>query len=103
VLRRSNLAKNFQFEELYDGDISSVQIATCRSNSEKVVVKAFKRDKLQHRLDLQHKVRRQGTAGTAVTDQQGSRQGGSNKRMHYLVVALPAAGRAAVIRGSARR
>jgi hypothetical protein len=53
---RSNLAKNFQFEELYDGDISSVQIATCKSNSEKVVVKAFKRDKLQHRLDLQHKV-----------------------------------------------
>jgi hypothetical protein len=53
---RSNLAKNFQFEELYDGDISSVQIATCKSNSEKVVVKAFKRDKLQHRVDLQHKV-----------------------------------------------
>jgi hypothetical protein len=66
---RSNLAKNFQFEELYDGDISSVQIATCRSNSEKVVVKAFKRDKLQHRLDLQHKVRgvRGGEAGQCCT------------------------------------
>lgn len=56
---RSNLHKNFAFEELYEGDLSSVLIATCRANSEKVVVKAFKRDALERRLDLQQKVKQE--------------------------------------------
>eukprot|EP00775_Hariotina_reticulata_P008784 gene8784-8962_t len=56
---RSNLEKNFSIEELYDGDISSVQIATCKSNSEKVVIKSFKRAKLEPRVDLQHKVKQE--------------------------------------------
>jgi hypothetical protein len=41
---------------VYDGDISVVQIATCKANSEKVIIKSFKRDKLVHRVDLQNKV-----------------------------------------------
>lgn len=53
---RSNLEKSFHLEEVYDGDISVVQIATCKANSEKVIIKSFKRDKLQDRVDLQNKV-----------------------------------------------
>lgn len=53
---RANLEKTFHIEEVYDGDISVVQIATCKANSEKVIIKSFKRDKLVHRVDLQNKV-----------------------------------------------
>lgn len=56
LLRRSNLEKTFHIEEVYDGDISVVQIATCKANSEKVIIKSFKRDKLVNRVDLQNKV-----------------------------------------------
>jgi hypothetical protein len=41
---------------VYDGDISVVQIATCKANQEKVIIKSFKRDKLVNRVDLQNKV-----------------------------------------------
>lgn len=56
TLCRYNLEKSFHIEEVYDGDISVVQIATCKANSEKVIIKSFKRDKLVHRVDLQNKV-----------------------------------------------
>lgn len=54
---RSNVDKLFHVEEVYDGDISVVQIATCKANSERVIIKSFKRDKLANRMDLQNKVR----------------------------------------------
>lgn len=72
LLARSNLEKTFSLEELYDGDISSVQIATCRANSEKVVIKAFKRDKLADRVDLQHKARQAGGSSRQQTQAAGS-------------------------------
>jgi hypothetical protein len=53
---RSNVEKTFHIEEVYDGDISVVQIATCKANSERVIIKTFKRDKLVNRMDLQNKV-----------------------------------------------
>lgn len=56
LVYRSNLEKTFHIEEVYDGDISVVQIATCKANSERVIIKSFKRDKLVNRVDLQNKV-----------------------------------------------
>eukprot|EP00878_Enallax_costatus_P029912 GHUV01032480.1.p1 GENE.GHUV01032480.1~~GHUV01032480.1.p1 ORF type:complete len:482 (+),score=92.88 GHUV01032480.1:534-1979(+) len=53
---RSNVEKNFHIEDLYDSDVSSVHIATHRSNQEKTVIKMFKRPKLENRVDLQNKV-----------------------------------------------
>jgi hypothetical protein len=53
---RSNLERSFALEELYEGDISSVHIATCRANQEKVVIKVFNRRCLEARVDLQNKV-----------------------------------------------
>lgn len=53
---RSNVEKNFDLEDLYDSDVSSVHIATHKANQEKTVIKMFKRDKLANRVDLQNKV-----------------------------------------------
>jgi hypothetical protein len=55
---RCNVDKLFTVEEVYDGDISVVQIATSKANRERVIIKSFKRDKLENRVDLQNKVRR---------------------------------------------
>lgn len=55
IANSTNLDKSFVLEPLYDGDISSVHIATCRANGEKVVIKSFKREKLEARIDLQNK------------------------------------------------
>eukprot|EP00878_Enallax_costatus_P016006 GHUV01016782.1.p1 GENE.GHUV01016782.1~~GHUV01016782.1.p1 ORF type:complete len:346 (+),score=64.24 GHUV01016782.1:534-1571(+) len=56
---RSNVEKNFHIEDLYDSDVSSVHIATHRSNQEKTVIKMFKRPKLENRVDLQNKVKQE--------------------------------------------
>lgn len=53
---RSNFEKNFEVEEVYDGDVSCIQVAKCKLNDEKVVIKKFKKAKLMERPDLQHKV-----------------------------------------------
>lgn len=73
LLRRSNLEKTFHIEEVYDGDISVVQIATCKANSEKVIIKSFKRDKLVNRVDLQNKVGERG-GGAASQPARSHRQ-----------------------------
>lgn len=53
---RSSLGKHLYLEDLYDSDVSSVHIATHKTNQEKAVIKLFKRDKLLNRVDLQNKV-----------------------------------------------
>jgi hypothetical protein len=70
---RSNLEKTFHIEEVYDGDISVVQIATCRANSERVIIKTFKRDKLANRVDLQNKVRSRAPSTSWHEQQQAQR------------------------------
>eukprot|EP00877_Chromochloris_zofingiensis_P005481 jgi/Chrzof1/14934/Cz09g21100.t1 len=54
---RSNFEKNFEVEEVYDGDVSCIQVAKCKLNDEKVVIKKFKKAKLMERPDLQHKMK----------------------------------------------
>lgn len=54
--QRSNVERSFTIEEVYEGDISVVQIATCKANSQKVIIKSFHREKLAQRVDLQNKV-----------------------------------------------